>query len=117
MVNKKNKYTRSQNNRNNDPAPVIDEEGLMTECLELHQLLKNRTAKLRELKETDLCYLISTKWLQDWKQYVGYSQLVGDEDEKSTKKDKKYGKRHPGKINSDIIASGNQARQMYTIPK
>lgn len=36
MVNKKNKYTRSQNNRNNDPAPVIDEEGLMTECLELH---------------------------------------------------------------------------------
>jgi hypothetical protein len=28
MVNKRNKNTKSQNNRNNDPSPAVDEEGL-----------------------------------------------------------------------------------------
>lgn len=110
MVNKRNKYNKGSNNRNNDSTPAVDEEGFTIECLELDQLLKKRTTKMRELKQNDMCYLLSTKWLQDWKQYVGYSQLVGDEEEKSNKKDKKVGKRHPGKINTDIIASGNQAR-------
>ena len=36
MVNKRNKYNKGQNNRNNDPAPTVDEEGLTIECLELH---------------------------------------------------------------------------------
>lgn len=51
-----------------------------------------------------MVYLLSTKWLQDWKDYVGYDQLIAEEEDKP-KKDKKFGRRHPGKINDDITAS------------
>lgn len=89
---------------------MVNEELLASQCLELHELLKNRTAGLRAMKSGELCYLLSTRWLQDWKEYVGYEVLVGEETEKQGKKDKKYGKRHPGKINTDITASGTERR-------
>jgi hypothetical protein len=56
------------------------------------------------MKNNELCYLLSTRWLQEWKEYVGYEQLVGDEEEKTSKKDKRFGKKNPGKINADIVA-------------
>ena len=48
-----------------------------------------------------MCYVLSTRWLKDWKDFVGYDATV-KEDQKFDKKS--YGKRHPGKINIDIIA-------------
>jgi hypothetical protein len=69
------------------------------------------------MKEHELVYLLSTKWLQDWKDYVGYDQLVGDEEDKKDKKDKKFGKRYPGRINDDITASAAEIRELYDIPK
>lgn len=35
MVNKRNKYNKGSNNRNNDSTPAVDEEGFTIECLEL----------------------------------------------------------------------------------
>ena len=49
-----------------------------------------------------MCFVLSSKWLRDWKDFVGYDGTVME----GEKIDKKYyGKRHPGKINSDILAS------------
>ena len=77
----------------------------MNECLAVYELLKDRTKALREMAGNDFCYVLSTKWLKQWKEYVGYEQLVGEEQQNKNKKDKMIGKRHPGKINNDIIAS------------
>lgn len=55
------------------------------------------------MKDYDLCYLLSTKWLKDWKQYVGFDLLIDPSEEALAKKDEKVGKKHPGKINADIV--------------
>jgi hypothetical protein len=80
MTNKKNRYNnqRKQDHPPTQSKPLANEEELANQCLHLHELLSNRTAKLRAMKEHELAYLLSTKWLQDWKDYVGYEQLVGD---------------------------------------
>ena len=117
MTNKKNKYHKKREHSPPPAKPPVNEELLAGQCLELHELLKDRTARLRAMKTGELCYLLSTRWLQDWKEYVGYEALIGEEPEKAGKKDKKYGKRHPGKINSDITASGTERREFYSIPK
>lgn len=80
MTNKKNKYNnhKQKDNSQSQSRVQVNEEELAAECLHLHELLSNRTAKLRAMKEHELVYLLSTKWLQDWKDYVGYDQLVGD---------------------------------------
>lgn len=81
-------------------------------------MLKNRTSKIRELKDNEFCCILSTKWLREWKEYVAYDKITGDpEAEDSKKKDKKYGRRHPGKINTDIIASSSQSNECYKIPE
>jgi hypothetical protein len=95
-------------------APV-DEEALMAECLGMHELLINRTAALRTLETGELCYLLSCDWLREWKEYVGYSQFTGDE-ENQNHKHKRFGKKHPGKINTDIIAPLSESRDFYPLP-
>jgi hypothetical protein len=112
MTNKKNKHRHSVQRAPSVSQPIASEEELTAQCLELHELLKDRISKLRQLETGDFCFILSTKWLRDWKDYVGYDGTVGED-----KKDKRYyGKRHPGKINSDIIASGYETRDYYTLP-
>ena len=69
MTNKKNKNKHSNNRSNQQYAPKIEvsEEDLLKQCLSLHELLKERTSQLRQLETGDMCYVISTKWLRDWK--------------------------------------------------
>lgn len=72
---------------------------------------------MKELKDFDLCYLLSTKWLKDWKEYVGFDYLINPSEEALAKKDKRTGKKHPGKINADIIITPAEARDYYKIPE
>lgn len=72
---------------------------------------------MKELKDFDLCYLLSTKWLKDWKEYVGFDLLINPSEEALAKKDKRTGKKHPGKINADIIITPAEARDYYKIPE
>ena len=80
MTNKKNRYNnqRKQDSQQTQTKSIANEEELANQCLHLHELLSNRTNKLRAMKDNEPAYLLSTKWLQDWKDYVGYDQLVGD---------------------------------------
>ncbi len=78
MTNKKNKYHKKNDHSQSTSRVVVNEEELTAQCLELHELLKNRTNKLRAMKNNELCYLLSTNWLKEWKEFVGYEQLVGD---------------------------------------
>ena len=118
MTNKKNRNKHQQHHQHQHqpaaPKVEISEEELLAQCLELHDLIKNRTTRLKELETGNLCYILSTKWLNEWKDFVGYRSIVGDGD----KPDKKYyGKRLPGKINIDIIASQYETKDFYTLPK
>ena len=53
----------------------------------------------------DYAYIISTKWLREWKEYAGYESLYS---ENSSQLDKKMGRKNPGIINSDLIVSSNE---------
>ncbi len=75
----------------------------------MHELLKDRTNRLRQLETGDFCYILSTKWLRDWKDYVAYEQTLG-EDSDQKHKDKHFGRRSPGKMNSDLLASASEVR-------
>ena len=79
----------------------------MEQCLKMHELLKDRNSKLRKLETGDWCYVLSNRWLKDWKDFVGYDATV-KEDEKIDKK--YYGKRPPGKINIDIMAPSHESK-------
>lgn len=49
---------------------------------------------------------------------MAYDKITGDEEaEEGKKKDKKYGRRHPGKINTDILASSSESNLIYKIPE
>lgn len=72
---------------------------------------------MKELKDYDLCYLLSTKWLKDWKDYVGFDLLIDPSEEALARKDKRTGKKHPGKINADIVVTPAEARDYYKIPE
>lgn len=115
MTNKKNKHKNNHhNNYQPNPKHEINEEELCSQCLEIHELLKDRTSRLRKLESNEMCYMISTKWLREWKDYVGYDATV-KEDEKVDKR--YYGKRYPGRINIDITAHLNETREFYSLPK
>lgn len=51
--------------------------------------------------------------MKEWKDFVGYEATVS-EDEKIEKK--AYGKRHPGKINTDIAANTYETKDFYSLP-
>lgn len=61
-----NNNNRDNTNQQNNYNPKVSEEDLQMECLELYELLTNKTKLLKEEK-LNYCYLISTKWLEDWK--------------------------------------------------
>lgn len=52
MTNKKNKYNnnRKQETSQATSKPQVNEEELANQCLQMHELLANRTAKLRAMK-------------------------------------------------------------------
>lgn len=97
------------------PKIEINEEELLAQCLQMHDLLKDRTAKLRKMETGNFCYILSTKWLRDWKDFVAYEQTLG-EDTDHKHKDKHFGRRSPGKINTDLIAPSHEAKEFYTLP-
>ena len=68
----------------------------------MQPLLQSRQQRLKKCE--DYAYLISTKWLRDWKDYTGYDSLYS---ENSSQSDKKMGKRNPGIINADLIVNNN----------
>lgn len=118
MTNKKNNRNRykAETHHTSTPKVQINEEELLNQCLQLHELLKDRTNRLRKLETGDFCYILSTKWLRDWKDYVGY-QFSTEEEGQSKYKDKSYGRKKPGKINVDITASAYEMRDFYSLPK
>ena len=84
MGNKKKKHRHPNQNHKRSTNqttyyPPVNEEALMEQALRMHELLSNRTAALRKLSTGELCYVLSTKWLSEWKEYVGYEHITGDE--------------------------------------
>lgn len=103
----RNKHKKTYNNNNNHNkssqnfAPKLTEDelcDLVTEATQIHILLNSRHEKLKESK--DFVYLLSTKWLREWKDYVGYDEMFTDQKEGAG--GKKTGKKRPGPPNSDL---------------
>lgn len=64
------------NSSSNNYAPKLTEEELIelvSEATQIHILLNERHEKLKQSK--DWVYILSTKWLKEWKEYVGYDDL------------------------------------------
>lgn len=97
----KNKHRRKQQQKQANSqthAPKLSEDEmceLVSQATDINLFLSHRYQRLKACE--DYAFLLSTKWLREWKDYVGYDNLYGEGG------DKKMGKRAPGHINNDIV--------------
>lgn len=77
---KRRSHTNHNNASTNNYVSKLSEQDLcdlVTQATQMHVLLNERHEKLK--KSENFVYILSTKWLKEWKQYVGYDHLFSDE--------------------------------------
>ena len=76
----------------------LEKKALQNEALDAKPFFDSFEQEfLNENKNT--CYVLSKKWLNNWKKYVSYDELTTNIEPNI----KSFGQVHPGKINIDIV--------------